>query len=79
MSPSTISNAPAPLASPYLDAITWHHKQLTFFLNRHNHLQSKAWLNNPIFRIPKPPASTGKHTLSQATDGYLNSSSDDIP
>ena len=68
-----------PLASPYLSAITWRHNRWFSIPNCHNHFLSKALLNSPTLQIPKPPHSTSKHTLSQATKGYLKTSSEAPP
>ncbi|KAL4651978.1 hypothetical protein ACB092_01G199800 [Castanea dentata] len=72
---TTLAHHP-PLASPYLEAITCLHKCVTSFPNRQSHFPSKAWLNNPIFQIPKPLDSTGYTTFSQATSENLKTSLD---
>ena len=77
MGPSTYFRIPTPLTLFYLVAITLHQRCEPSWPNLHNHFPKRAWLKWTKFLTPKPPASRGEHTFSQATKECLKHSSED--
>ena len=77
MCSSNSFSAPATIAFPIFGGYELMPQVcVTSFPKHQSHFPSKSWLNNPILRIPKPFASTGHTTFSQATSEYLNTSVD---
>ena len=66
-----------PWPSPYFVEITRRQRWVSSQPYLHNHFPNKTWLKDTTLLIPKPPISTGKHTFSQATKGYLKLPSKD--